>query len=130
LFLGTIDLELHLDHAPAGSVDVAAVNKAVKQRFLQVPIHQDDCYMASFLHIFSHDYSVGYYSYKWAEAIEADLFSRFAADGILNPATGRDYAEKVLSRGNEDHPAQLVRGFLGRDSSLDAMLHRDGLAHN
>jgi oligopeptidase A len=95
-----------------------------------VPVHPDDCFAASFRHVFAHGYGGSHYAYRWAEVIGADLFSRFAADGILNPATGRDYAKKVLSRGNEQHPADLVRDFLGRDVSLDSLLRCDGIAEN
>jgi Zn-dependent oligopeptidase len=60
--------------------------------------------------------------------MEADLFTRFAAEGILNPATGRDYAERVLAPGAERDPSNLIRDFLGRDVTVQALLVRDGVA--
>jgi oligopeptidase A len=101
---------------------------AVKQRYLPVPVEPDDATIAHFFHIFGSDYEAAHYAYQWAAALDAELFTRFAADGVLNPATGRDYAERVLAPAGEREPADLIRDFLGRDISLDAMLARDGIS--
>ena len=99
----------------------------VKQRHLPVPADPADATAAQFRHAFAGNYGAGHYAYQWAGVLDANLFTRFAAEGILNPATGRDYAEKVLSAGAERDPADLVRDFLGHDISLDALLARDGI---
>jgi oligopeptidase A len=112
-----LDLALHRGEDPL----------PVKQRYLPVPVDPADATAAHFDHIFAGGYGAGHYAYQWAGVLDADLFTRFAAEGVLNPATGRDYADTVLSAGAERDPADLVRDFLGREISLDALLARDGV---
>jgi Zn-dependent oligopeptidase len=113
-----IDLALHRGEDPV----------AVKPRHLPVPVDPADATAAQFHHIFTGGYGGGHYAYQWAGVLDANLFARFAAEGVLNPATGRDYAEKVLSPGAERDPAELVRDFLGHGVVVAAALTRDGVA--
>lgn len=128
LFWSTFDLDLHITHDPTTDTSLTELGRQVKSRFFAAPIPSYDTTLCTFTHVFAGGYQAAYYGYKWAESIEADLFTRFKKEGVLNPQTGRDYRDKVLARGDEADPDVLVRDFLGRDTNPGAMLERDGIA--
>ena len=81
----------------------------------------------SFGHIFAGGYSAGYYSYKWAEVLEADAFERFKEEGIFNQETSKSFRDNILSKGNQKHPMVLFKAFRGREPKIEALLKREGL---
>lgn len=101
-------------------------NRAIEKTSLLDPIlgASTSC---SFGHIFAGGYSAGYYSYKWAEVLEADAFEKFKEDGIFNKQTAQSFKENILSKGNQKHPMELYKAFRGREPKIDALLKRDGL---
>lgn len=81
----------------------------------------------AFSHLFAGGYSAGYYSYKWAEALDADAFEAFETNGLYDRATAEAYTAHILSRGGSEHPKILYARFRGRDADPDALLRREGL---
>lgn len=81
----------------------------------------------TFGHIFSGGYAAGYYSYKWAEVLDADAFAHFKEHGIFDRATADSFRKNILSRGGTEDPAELYRRFRGHDATIDALLKRDGI---
>ncbi|MFZ4405344.1 MAG: M3 family metallopeptidase, partial [Pseudobdellovibrionaceae bacterium] len=82
---------------------------------------------SSFSHIFAGGYSAGYYSYKWAEVLDADAFEYFKQEGLFNPTVAQKFKDHVLSRGGTEHPMELYKKFRGREPDPLALLRRDGL---
>ena len=81
----------------------------------------------SFGHIFAGGYSAGYYSYKWAEVLEADAFELFKEKGIFNKATATSFKENILARGNTEHPMDIYLKFRGKKPDSKALLRKSGL---
>jgi oligopeptidase A len=126
-----MDLVLHMRTAEfAGVTDVEPKARAVIADCLIPTNPPAPTILKRFTHIFADPlgYAAGYYSYKWAEVLDADAFTRFKREGIFNPKVGAEFVEKVLSRGNSADPAELFRAFMGRDPDLAALLQRSGLA--
>ena len=101
-------------------------NKAISKTSLLSPIKGAST-SCSFGHIFAGGYSAGYYSYKWAEVLEADAFEKFKEEGIFNRETAESFRENILSKGNQDHPMILFKAFRGREPLTEPLLKRDGL---
>ena len=80
-----------------------------------------------FSHIFSGGYAAGYYSYKWAEVLDADAFSVFKRNGLFDKKTADSFRENVLMRGGTEHPMTLYKRFRGQEPTIDALLERDGI---
>jgi len=129
LGFGMVDLKLHREFDPERAEDVIAYARDVLGEFSPAPLPPDYAMIASFTHLFSSPvaYGAGYYSYKWAEVLAADAFSRFRREGIFSTATGQQYRRQILERGDGDNPAQLYRSFMGRDPDANALLEQLGL---
>jgi len=128
LSFGLMDLALHIEYRESDG-DVVRYARRLMQPFTPAPLPDDYAMIASFTHLFADPvaYAAGYYSYKWSEVLDADAFSRFAREGIFNRATGREFRDKILSRGDSEDPAELYRSFMGRDPDASALLARQGL---
>ncbi len=130
LGFGALDLALHTKFDPDAGTDVLGYSRDILQRHSPVTLPPDSAMVASFTHLFASPvgYGAGYYSYKWSEMLDADAFTRFAREGILNPETGDAYRRTILERGNSADPEELYRAFMGRDPDPEALLRRLGLA--
>lgn len=127
----TMDLVLHMQTAEfAGLPDVEPAVRARIAGCLIPTEPPSPTIVKRFNHIFSDPvgYAAGYYSYKWAEVLDADAFTRFKREGLFSAAVGDQFVAHILSRGNSADPAELYRAFMGRDPDLNALLQRCGLA--
>ena len=100
--------------------------KAWKKAILgdQLP---DTCMTVQFSHIMAGGYAAGYYSYKWAEVLDADAFSVFKKEGIFNQGTAQRFRDQILSKGGTEHPMTLYKNFKGGEPTIDALLKRNGI---
>jgi oligopeptidase A len=125
-----MDLLLHMRTAEfAHAADIEPLARAAVADCLVPTEPPAPTIVKRFTHIFADPvgYAAGYYSYKWAEVLDADAFTRFKREGIFNPTVGREFVDRVLSRGNSADPAELYRAFMGREPDLNALLQRSGL---
>ncbi|HMJ62639.1 MAG TPA: M3 family metallopeptidase, partial [Bryobacteraceae bacterium] len=124
LGFGMVDLKLHREYDPEQGSDVLAYAREIYAQFSPASLPADYGMIASFTHLFASPvaYGAGYYSYKWAEVLDADAFTRFRREGIFNTGTGLDFRRGILERGDSDDPAQLYRTFMGRDPDANALL--------
>ncbi|MGB5680569.1 MAG: M3 family metallopeptidase, partial [Polyangiales bacterium] len=129
LGFATTDLALHRHYDPSRDGDVMEYARANLQHYSPSSLPDDYAMLAGFTHVFGHSvgYAAGYYSYKWAEVLDADAFTRFKKEGITNPAVGLAFRETILSKGNSEDPAKLYQDFMGREPRLEPLLERTGL---
>jgi oligopeptidase A len=130
LGFGFVDLLLHVRYSPERDGDLIAYTRRVIQEFSPAPLPPTHAMIAAFTHLFGSPvgYGAGYYSYKWAEVLDADAFTRFREEGIFSRAAGQSFQENILSKGDSDDPAELYRRFMGREPDPNALLVRSGLA--
>lgn len=107
--------------------DLFAFEREAWKRAQVLPGVEGTCMTTQFSHIMAGGYSAGYYSYKWAEVLDADAFSLFQKQGIFDAATAQSFRENILSKGGTEHPMTLYKRFRGQAPSIDALLHRNGI---
>lgn len=129
LSFAALDLALHREYDAARDGDVIAYSNALLERYATTPLPDGYAFLTSFGHLFASPtgYAAGYYSYKWAEVLDADAFTRFQREGVFNTETGRAFRDAILARGDSEEPMDLFRRFMGREPSVDALLARAGL---
>jgi len=130
LGFATVDLNLHVAYDPDRDGDPVGYSRRILQRFAPAKLPEDYAMINAFTHLFADPtgYGAGYYSYKWAEVLDADAFSRFRDGGLFSRETGDAFRECILSKGDSQDPAVLFRNFMGRDPDPGALLRRLGLA--
>lgn len=119
------DFKLHKEYRD--NIDVQSVLDQVRKQVAVVMPPSFNRFQNSFSHIFAGGYAAGYYSYKWAEVLSADAFSRFEEEGIFNRETGESFLHEVLEKGGSAEPMELFVNFRGRAPEIDALLRHSGI---
>jgi oligopeptidase A len=129
LGFGVVDLALHTLYEPERDGAVLEYANRILQDFSGATFPEGYAMIAAFTHLFGDPvgYGAGYYSYKWAEVLDADAFTRFKKEGIFNRETGLAFRHEILEKGDSEDPADLFRNFMRRDPDPGALLRRLGL---
>jgi oligopeptidase A len=124
------DLRLHIEFDEHKDNQIQTILDQVRSEVSVVPVRSDNRFQHAFDHIFGSDdgYEAGYYSYKWAEVLSADAFSKFREEGIFNRQTGELFLSTVLEQGGSKDPMDLFTAFRGRKPTVDALLSQEGIA--
>lgn len=123
---GLLDMAWYTRNTPFEG-DVKAYEKKAWTKAQILPVVEEACMSTQFSHIFAGGYSAGYYSYKWAEVLDADAFSLFKQKGIFNQEVADSFRENILSKGGTEHPMALYKRFRGQEPTIDALLIRNGI---
>lgn len=126
LNFGLLDMAWHTAN-PENIKDVIAFEKEATANTQITPVIDGVCMSTAFSHIFQGGYSSGYYSYKWAEVLDADAFEYFQENGLFNEEIGAKFKEFILSKGGSEHPMELYKKFRGQEPDNNALLKRAGL---
>lgn len=122
------DFRIHQEFKSESAGLVAKILTEVRQQMTIVPVAPYNRFQNSFSHIFAGGYAAGYYSYKWAEVLSSDAFSRFEEEGIFNERTGRDFLHSILEIGGSRKAAEAYLQFRGRPATVDALLRHSGIS--
>ncbi|MGI9628756.1 MAG: M3 family metallopeptidase [Longimicrobiales bacterium] len=123
LAFANLDLQLHTEFSAEGSVMSFAADTL--RPFMPSDRFVERHLLTAFSHLFAGGYAAAYYSYLWSESLEADAFSRFAAEGVLSGDVGRQFLDRILSQGDREDPEVLFRDFMGRDPDSSALVARN-----
>ena len=128
LCIAKLDLDLHVNYNEKyKGRDLDAATAELLEPWRMPQTASGSSIMRSLTHCINGGYAAGYYSYKWAEVLAADGFSRFRSEGVMNTSTGAAYRESILSKGDSADPNILFRNFVGREPNPDALLQQMGL---
>ncbi|MCQ8882958.1 oligopeptidase A [Pseudoalteromonas shioyasakiensis] len=122
------DFTIHHTYKAGEPCNIQATLDEVRSKTAVVKAPAFNRFQHGFSHIFAGGYSAGYYSYKWAEVLSADAFSKFEEEGIFNPATGEAFLKNILEKGGSEEPMELFKKFRGREPQVDALLRHSGIA--
>ena len=123
---GLLDMAYYTQKEPFDQ-DIIAFEKQAWKRAMVMPQLKDTCMTVQFSHIMAGGYAAGYYSYKWAEVLDADAFAVFKKEGIFNHATAQRFRDCILSKGGTEHPMTLYKRFRGGEPTIEALLRRTGI---
>ena len=121
------DFRLHREYSDSNPVTAEQILNEVREKVTVVPTVEFNRFQHSFSHIFAGGYAAGYYSYKWAEVLSADAYSRFEEEGIFNRDTGESFLKEILSQGGSREAAELFEAFRGRKPSVEPLLRHSGI---
>lgn len=121
------DFRLHQEFDPSQPQQIAHILAEVREQLAVFPVPAYNRFQHSFGHIFSGGYAAGYYSYKWAEVLAADAFSKFEENGIFDRKTGEEFLHTILESGGAVEPMDLFIQFRGRPPEIDALLRQNGI---
>ena len=128
LSFGLLDMAWYTRTEPFDG-DVRTYEKEAWKEAQVLPNIPEACMTVQFSHIMAGGYAAGYYSYKWAEVLDADAFSLFKEKGIFNTEVANSFRQEVLSKGGTEHPMTLYKRFRGQEPGIDALLRRNGIIH-
>ena len=123
---GLLDMAYYTKQEPFTD-DIITFEKQAWEKAMVMPQLQNTCMTVQFSHIMAGGYAAGYYSYKWAEVLDADAFSLFKQNGIFDQTTAQSFRDNVLSKGGTEHPMTLYKRFRGQEPTIDALLERNGI---
>ena len=126
LGFGFLDLSYHGENINK-IVDIKDHEKVILDKVQFTEDQPNNCISTAFSHIFQGGYAAGYYSYKWAEVLDADAFELFLEKGIFDTETAQSFVKNILSKGGTEHPMILYKRFRGRTPDPEALLRRAGL---
>ena len=121
------DFRIHQDYQQKKPSFISKTLAEVRKETTVVPIAKYNRFQHSFSHIFGGGYAAGYYSYKWAEVLSSDAFSRFEEEGVFNAKTGHDFLHQILEIGGSQKAAEAFNNFRGRPAKVDALLKHNGI---
>jgi oligopeptidase A len=124
------DFRIHHEYDPDKGARIQEVLGEVRDEVAVVQPPEYNRFQHGFSHIFAGGYAAGYYSYKWAEVLSSDAFSRFEEEGIFNRETGLAFLEAILEQGGARDPMDLFVEFRGRKPEIDALLRHSGIAES